>query len=123
MTGKCPVCGAKEVEANTPYTVYACGSSDYDGNPDTFEQKCSEYTQKLRKFAIERYTPEVDEYRAEMTLSDDGGWVHIDDYTRLTVLCEKMGEALEAIRDMPNYDQDDHLRMRNIARAALKEEV
>ena len=35
---KCPVCGADEVEENSPRTKYACGSSDYDGRPDTFKQ-------------------------------------------------------------------------------------
>lgn len=34
---KCPNCGAPEVEASTPRTVYACGSSDYDQRPGTFE--------------------------------------------------------------------------------------
>ncbi len=34
---KCPQCGAEEVEANTPSTVYACGSSDYDQRPGTFK--------------------------------------------------------------------------------------
>mgnify|MGYP001571203325 CR=1 FL=1 len=32
----CPACGAREVEASTPRTVYACGSSDYDQRPGTF---------------------------------------------------------------------------------------
>lgn len=36
----CPICGAPEVEAMTPRTVYACGSSDYDQRPNTFTQKC-----------------------------------------------------------------------------------
>ena len=35
---KCPKCGAVEVEAMTPRTVYACGSSDYDQRPNTFSQ-------------------------------------------------------------------------------------
>lgn len=34
----CPKCGAPEVSANTPRTVYACGSSDYDQRPGTFER-------------------------------------------------------------------------------------
>lgn len=38
---KCPVCGSPEVEANTPRTAYACGSSDYDQRPGTFIQQCS----------------------------------------------------------------------------------
>ena len=33
---KCPGCGASEVDAMTPRTVYACGSSDYDGRGGTF---------------------------------------------------------------------------------------
>lgn len=39
---KCPACGAEEVESNTPRTTYACGSSDYDGRPGTFQpgDKC-----------------------------------------------------------------------------------
>ena len=36
--GKCPKCGAVEVDAITPRTVYACGSSDYDQRPNTFNQ-------------------------------------------------------------------------------------
>ena len=34
----CPKCGAVEVDAMTPRTVYACGSSDYDQRPNTFTQ-------------------------------------------------------------------------------------
>ena len=34
----CPMCGAPEVEANTPRTTYACRSSDYDQRPGTFKQ-------------------------------------------------------------------------------------
>ncbi len=37
---KCPECNAPEVDANTPKTVYGCGSSDYDNRPGTFTQKC-----------------------------------------------------------------------------------
>lgn len=33
----CPKCNAPEVPADTPRTVYACGSSDYDQRPETFE--------------------------------------------------------------------------------------
>ena len=33
---KCPKCGAIEIDAMTPKTVYACGSSDYDQRPNTF---------------------------------------------------------------------------------------
>ena len=37
----CQNCGAAEVEAMTPRTVYACGSSDYDHRPGTFRAgKC-----------------------------------------------------------------------------------
>lgn len=36
----CPVCGAEEVPAFTPRTVYACGSSDYDQRPGTLRVKC-----------------------------------------------------------------------------------
>ena len=35
---KCPKCGAVEVGAMTPKTIYACGSSDYDQRPNTFSQ-------------------------------------------------------------------------------------
>jgi len=31
----CPLCGAPEVEAYTPRTVYECGTSDYDQRPGT----------------------------------------------------------------------------------------
>lgn len=41
---RCPECGASEVEANTPRTVYGCGSSDYDQRPGSFTQ--SETCQK-----------------------------------------------------------------------------
>lgn len=34
----CPKCKATEVEALTPRTVYACGSSEYDNRPGTFKQ-------------------------------------------------------------------------------------
>ena len=34
----CPKCGSVEVEAMTPRTTYACGSSDYDQRPNTFSQ-------------------------------------------------------------------------------------
>lgn len=34
----CPKCGAVEVDAMTPRTTYACGSSDYDQRPNTFNQ-------------------------------------------------------------------------------------
>ena len=37
----CPNCGQDEVEANTPRTVYKCGSSDYDQRPNTFIDKCT----------------------------------------------------------------------------------
>ncbi len=42
MKEKCPKCGAIEVNATTPRTVYECGSSDYDQRPGTFTQsdKC-----------------------------------------------------------------------------------
>ncbi len=39
-TLECPICKAKEVETNTPRTVYACGSSDYDQRPGTLIPKC-----------------------------------------------------------------------------------
>ncbi len=35
---KCPKCGAVEIEADTPRTVYSCGSSDYDNRPGTFKR-------------------------------------------------------------------------------------
>lgn len=36
---RCPNCGAQEVAAATPSTVYACGSSDYDQRPGTFSTR------------------------------------------------------------------------------------
>jgi hypothetical protein len=41
----CPKCGAHEVDAMTPRTIYKCGSSDYDQRPNTFKQtiKCRIY--------------------------------------------------------------------------------
>lgn len=38
---RCPRCGAEEVSALTPRTVYGCGSSDYDRRPGTFKQGAS----------------------------------------------------------------------------------
>jgi len=35
---RCPKCGAEEVDAMSPRTRYACGSSDFDGRPGTFKQ-------------------------------------------------------------------------------------
>jgi hypothetical protein len=40
---KCPKCGAPEVDAGTPRTLYACGSSDYDQRDGSLEAKCSRY--------------------------------------------------------------------------------
>ena len=37
----CPKCGSEEVDALTPRTIYACGSSDYDQRPGTFKQSTS----------------------------------------------------------------------------------
>ena len=39
---RCPHCGSEEIDAMTPVTVYACGSSDYDRRPNTFKKgnKC-----------------------------------------------------------------------------------
>lgn len=42
-SNKCPRCGAPEVSAATPLTVYACGASDYDQRPGTLEGKCERY--------------------------------------------------------------------------------
>lgn len=36
----CPFCSAPEVDSNSPRTVYACGTSDYDQRPGTGERKC-----------------------------------------------------------------------------------
>ncbi len=33
----CPRCGAPETVSSTPRTIYACGSSDYDQRPGTFQ--------------------------------------------------------------------------------------
>ena len=35
---KCPICKASEVESETSYTYYECGSFDYDQRPGTFVQ-------------------------------------------------------------------------------------
>lgn len=35
---KCSRCGSEEAEANSPWTVYKCGSKDYDQRPGTFKQ-------------------------------------------------------------------------------------
>ena len=34
----CPKCGAEEIDASTPRTMYACGSSDYDQRPGSFKK-------------------------------------------------------------------------------------
>ena len=43
----CPKCGSIEVDALTPRTKYACGSSDYDNRPNTFQQsdECKQASQ------------------------------------------------------------------------------
>lgn len=45
----CPACNAPEVEAQTPQTVYACGSRDYDQRPETFWQtaECEARAKKM----------------------------------------------------------------------------
>jgi len=40
MTELCPRCGAPEIDKPTQRTVYACGSSDYDQRPGTFDCQC-----------------------------------------------------------------------------------
>jgi len=50
---KCPSCGAEEVEADSPRTVYACGSSDYAcyfHRPGSFtqSQQCKERVEELQ---------------------------------------------------------------------------
>ena len=45
---KCPACAAPEVDAETPRTVYACGSSTYDHRPGTFKQVCGNPSYKQR---------------------------------------------------------------------------
>ncbi len=39
---KCPICFAEEVPVNSPRTVYACGSSSYDGREETLIKKCGD---------------------------------------------------------------------------------
>ena len=43
----CPKCGSIEIDAMTPRTKYACGSSDYDKRPNTFQQsdECKQASQ------------------------------------------------------------------------------
>lgn len=59
----CPKCEAPEVAANTPYTVYKCGSHDYDQRPGTFKQTmlCS------ANETIERLERENAELRKQIT--------------------------------------------------------
>lgn len=45
---KCPICGAPEIEAMTPRTIYDCGSSDYDQRPGTFIQMCKPMNKEYR---------------------------------------------------------------------------
>lgn len=55
--GGCPVCGAAEMEAETPRTVYGCGSSDYDGYTGTFKQgvSCVNNRRVTQADLIEKY--------------------------------------------------------------------
>jgi hypothetical protein len=51
-SGKCPICGAPEVDAKTPRTVYACGASDYDQRPGTLIQ-CKEAAEPSEQLGTE----------------------------------------------------------------------
>lgn len=54
---KCPKCGKEEIAVNTPKTVYACGSSDYDQRQGTFIQSddCKEYVIGKKLFTKIKY--------------------------------------------------------------------
>lgn len=54
---KCPKCGSKEIDAEIPYTVYRCGSRDYDQRPNTFIQSsdCKEYEKGKKLFTKIKY--------------------------------------------------------------------
>lgn len=51
IRAKCPECDAIEVDANSPLTIYDCGSSDYDQRPKTFKQ--SDECKRRMKFRKE----------------------------------------------------------------------
>ncbi len=53
---KCPMCGAEEVEANTPRTVFACGSSNFDNRPRTFRQSdnCDSIVEEMADYFINK---------------------------------------------------------------------
>ena len=57
----CPKCGKKEIEAKTPRTVYACGSSDYDQRPGTFIQSsdCEGYVIGRKLFTKIKYAVKI----------------------------------------------------------------
>lgn len=66
--GHCPICGAKEISADSPRTVYECGSSDYDQIPGTFHKKCSGY--KFWCMNKDRFNPMNFGYKLEDTEFD-----------------------------------------------------
>jgi len=59
---RCPQCGAPEVDASTPSTVYSCGSSDYDQRPGTFRRRCA-------------MSKELDEKWAELVANGRAKWM------------------------------------------------
>lgn len=86
---KCPLCGADEIASDTPRTTYACGSSDYDGRPDTFHpgDKCEPQPQAVAvneqaqlEPAAQPWTPEnakaFEEFQGELreTWDKDKAW-------------------------------------------------
>jgi len=58
---KCPECGAPEIDALSPRTIYQCGSSDYDQRPGTFSQSSMcQFTVKV-KLKNKNMKPETEE--------------------------------------------------------------
>ena len=58
---QCPDCGAQEVASYTPWTVYACGSQDYDQRPGTFRKGVACPSKAIPEIKLEQ--PVVQESR------------------------------------------------------------
>lgn len=99
MSDTCPMCGAPEVDAFQPRTVYACGSSDYDQRPGTFQQGDVCQTAKLQH-ELSAKTEECERLWAIAYVHNEGDgkptdvtW--ISEYQKLSVECDRLRRELE----------------------------
>ncbi len=90
---KCPKCGAIEIEADTPRTVYSCGSSDYDNRPGTFKRgdNCNMDIEFI-KWMVEK--------AAYYQMSKDGFILSVDDQISLCEWSELKDEYKPNYRDI-----------------------